>query len=393
MNSNNYISYKTLFICYGYKGIDSKNANAICLYNILCKLENKEKYCVITSGTDKEDNILLDDILTINIDTSNFKISSTLSNVTKNKLNIFKRNAINRINDMVEKDMILNVVCISFPFVNMEIGMAIKSRNPSTRFLVYELDPYAHNGLLRSSKLLFLYRWYKEKTIFELADKIYLTSELNILYRKNIYKRFKDKFVDLGIPMLDVLPNEQVVKSNKECRIVYTGSLSKKFRDPTFILELFTIIKDCGEWTLHIYGADRSSVDEIYIDELKDKLFLYDKVPRSEVKFILKEASMLLNISNNTNSQLPSKLLDYIGYRKPIINSYAKKNDLCNKYLMKYPLKLSIKQDNSKKEYLAGILHEFILKYDGKICEEKQVLLNYKELSTYSIIKKMMEHL
>ncbi|MDD3722829.1 MAG: hypothetical protein PHW92_10165 [Lutibacter sp.] len=390
---NNKISNKTLFVCYGYEGKESKNANAICLYNLLCKVSKKDNYCVVTSGTNKKNKIFLDGILIVNVQELNNVPFPKSKKEIKNKLKYFKKNAINIIQEMLEKDKIVNIISISFPYVNLEIGLAIKSNNPNLRLLVYELDPYAYNELLRWPKLLFLYRWYKEKTIFKFSDKIFLTKELNILYRNNIYKRFEHKFVEFGIPMLDVLPNELVDKSNKECRIVYTGALSKKFRDPSFMLKLFSIIKDQGKWTLHIYGADRNSIDDIYIDKFKDKLFLYDKVPRSEVPNILKEASILLNISNNNTSQLPSKLLDYIGFRKPIINFYTKENDLCNNYLRKYPLKLSIKEDNSNEEVLAKNLLYFIRNSSGKLCDENDVKKNFNELSINSIYTKMINYL
>ncbi|MDN3607576.1 glycosyltransferase [Kaistella yonginensis] len=382
-------SKKTLILCYEYEGEESRNANAICMYNLLSHVEDKSNFSVITSIAGKPEKYFIDDICIYNLN-KNSQYNNSVH--IKEVLNIFKDDAVDFINDLAKHKHFDNLVCVGFPYIILEIGKEVKLTNPKISLIIYQLDPYAFNSLLRFPKLLFTYRWIKERKVFESANKIFLTDQLYNLYSNNIYKRFKSKFVKLGIPMLSIHSDNYVKNTGSDNKIVYTGALSKKFRDPTFMLKLFCMIKD-EDWTLHIYGADRSALDEQYVNLLGNKLVIHDAVPRSDIPNILKEASFLINISNVTTIQLPSKILDYIGFRKPIINLTTVKNDICEQLLERYPVKLLIMENTENEKFLAGKLQLFIQQYNNHICDKNIIEANYKEFTVKRIYEKFIVEL
>lgn len=385
------INNKIIIICYGYEGAESRNANAICLNNLLAKADVEQSFLIVTAGTATKPLNIYKNVELVDLTPQN---SINNHKDVKKELAIFKTEAIKFLNSLLNLYENVNIVCISFPFVNLEIGNEIKKIHKNVSLVLYELDPYTYNSLLRFQKFLFFYRLYKEFIVFKRANKIFLTRELFDFYRENrFFKVFKEKYIELGIPMLNIQKDNFTKVTNEGCRIVYAGSLSKKNRDPSFMLKLFCKIKDKSDWTLHIYGADESAIDRAFLEELQHRIYVYKKVPRSDMPNIMRQATFLLNISNKNTLQLPSKILDYIGFRKPIINFYTQSDDLCKKYLVAYPNSLSIKENDAKVDVLATQLSDFIERNKGLNYSEESILAEYSEITTDSIAKKFKYHL
>lgn len=373
---------KIIILCWGYYGDNSMNANAICVNNIIAKTRNKNDIIVITGGLGiNQEKLIISDVEIYNIPQINKSIKKELSN--------YKVNTLRLVNEILKKESIRIVFAVSFQFINLEIGRKIRTKYKNIKLFIYELDPYAYNDALRIPVIGFPYRYLKEKKSFQIADKIFLTNELFKLYKTNRFSKFNKKFIKLGIPMLDIKDDSQIKKSSNDCKIVYTGAFSKRYRDPSFMFRLFTTIKNMHDWSLHIFGADIRDIDEYFLKELQGKLFIYEKLPRHKILEIMKEASIFINISNTMSNQLPSKLLDYIGFRKPIINIYKNEDDICNEYLLNYPIKLLIKENYHQVKSDSINLMDFISVNKNIVCSYDKIRTNYYDYSIESIVEKI----
>jgi hypothetical protein len=373
---------KIIFLCWGFNGANSKNAIAICVNNIISKTRYKKNIIVITGGLEiSHRKLIIDGVEVYNIPKINKQIKKELSN--------YKVNSLKLVDEILKEETINIVFAVSFQFINLIIGRKIVSKHKDIKLFVYELDPYAYNEALRIPILGFPYRYLQERRIFILAEKIFLTNELFKFYKTNRFNKFSNKFIELGIPMLEINDDYQVRESSNDCRIVFTGAFSKQYRDPSFMLKLFTLLKNKNNWSLHFYGVNIRDIDEYFLNELKGKLFIYDKLPRSEILDVIKDASILINIGNSMSNQLPSKLLDYIGFRKPIINIYKNEDDICNKYLLNYPIKLLIKENNNYLEKQSNNLLDFINENKNNLCSYSEIKKNYDKYTVETIVRKI----
>ena len=94
---------------------------------------------------------------------------------------------------------------------------------------------------------------------------------------------------------------------------------------------------------------------------------------------------------NNTIAQAPSKILEYVGTCKPIINIYTVNDDVCQSYLENYPLSISIQEDYGKIDQLASEIQQFIMENTGKRCEFDKVMALYENFSPEKFAEGLLE--
>ena len=67
------------------------------------------------------------------------------------------------------------------------------------------------------------------------------------------------------------------------------------------------------------------------------------------------EADILLNLGNNINTMMPSKVFEYMSSGKPIISTAPIKNEPCIPYLAKYDYALIIDESNTIESEIAKL--------------------------------------
>lgn len=117
-------------------------------------------------------------------------------------------------------------------------------------------------------------------------------------------------FTSLQIPKRE--SNDTVI------RFAYAGNVYKEYRDPTAFLDYLVSIKD-RSFQFIVYTGSRLFF-EPYKCILKDKLIINDFIPREQLLMELSKMDFLVNLTNNTSSQSPSKLIDYALSSRPILD-------------------------------------------------------------------------
>lgn len=177
-----------------------------------------------------------------------------------------------------------------------------------------------------------------EERLLNASDFVFTTDEIFPQYSNQI--SIKNK-----IQNLPYLLNESVLsveqekkKTTKEVRFVCMGSFQKQMRDPTFMLEVFSCIGNY--YHLDLYTSGCELIVQQYANKSKGSISIREKVSFEELKKIMANADVLVNISNAQSYSVPSKVFELISYKKPIIDFHVQ-GQLLDVW-KKYPLALNI---------------------------------------------------
>ena len=111
---------------------------------------------------------------------------------------------------------------------------------------------------------------------------------------------------------------------------------------------------------------------------VKGNLNLLGQVPREECIKALLKSDVLINLGNSISSQTPSKILEYIGFGKPIINFYFIKEDTSLYYLKNYPLSFNLNLTDYKEDEVENLI-AFCRENKGKSVSYDEIKVHMKE--------------
>ncbi|MDI6746172.1 MAG: glycosyltransferase [Rhodocyclaceae bacterium] len=246
------------------------------------------------------------------------------------------------------------IVSVSHPFTGHVVGMLAKGRAPASRWLVDIGDPFY---LMKepSPNNRHLYAWISraiEHRVVAGADMISVTTEsTRWLYEAN-FPLPADK-VQVVPPLLSLpeSPPPSPRAEGRPIRLVFVGTLYRNLRSPKFLLACFAaLIATLPErqMELHFYGAINDCAENLASvpESLKPALFVHGMVGRGEVLQAMLDADVLVNIGNNSESQLASKVIEYMAVGKPILNLVGIADDVSVATLANYPAALTIMRSN-----------------------------------------------
>ena len=214
-------------------------------------------------------------------------------------------------------------------------------------WIAYFMDPYAYFIKNRgcAGKLL-----ETERQVYEQSDLIFVTEEIYeenqnnaftpFLYKTKPFKFGNFRFID------NKLKNQIFDKDKINC--VFVGSLlNKSIRDPEYLYKVINNVSD--KYLFHMICNNLSSDNKKQADNeinAKDRVRWYNNLTLNECLGIINNADVLINLGNKSLNQTPSKIFDYIGTGRPIVNFHSLKNDTSKRYLEQYPNKLNIFEDS-----------------------------------------------
>lgn len=279
--------------------------------------------------------------------------------------------------ELIYNNSIDKVVAISYPFESLIAASIIKRKFPNIECIGYFLDVTTigninKKGILREISKYSSIR--QERRVIKTLDKLIILDNAKELYLEK-YKDFIDKFHISDIPLISKNTGNNKI-SNKEVNIVYTGSLSRKTRNPiTFIDALNSIDKSIK---FIFYGNDDRVFEKWSKEEIKNKnVVLKGSVSEREADKAIYNSNCLLSLGNTDKFLIPSKIFKYMNSGKKIIHIAQIETDPCLNYLNKYPNALIVfKQDLVNDSHLVvKKIIEFI--YDNSEVSDN---LNLEEL-------------
>jgi hypothetical protein len=366
-----------LIITAGYCG--KATANGICAQALVREFENQRTTVYVISFDSESVTTTSEKIISIyNPPNENLKrsynIVSKIGRFSKSVLfhtwtpkynkNIVEQivKEANRIFNEVEIDA---VICIYFPIESIIAAHQLKKRYRHFELIVYELDSVADGiagGLKGNKRILFSYKRYLSY-LYKKADLI-LVQECHKIHwmKEHLRHQSKMRVVDLPLLCFSNLPN--IEKNNTCTTFLYAGTLSPVYRSPNKLLQVFENISHQLSYELIFFSK---GCDDILQNAVKnDNSIVYrGYVEQSVLENEIARSDVLLSIGNAISNSLPSKIIVYMTYCKPIIHFCLKENDVCEQYLNKYPLALVIKCDE-KVEDAAKRIIEFMNSSCGK---------------------------
>jgi glycosyltransferase involved in cell wall biosynthesis len=272
------------------------------------------------------------------------------------------------------------VVSISHPFSNHIVALSIKKKNPGLQWMMYMNDPFTLSTQLPVNNTLLFngLNGIIERGAIKRADKHIVSFEMSKYYKTT------NKTYALKLPVVEELSlqTEYDPSPLKKKKIVFLGALYKNIRDPTYFLEIASILINEGLIEVGIYGdiGDCSRIINAYKQKCGDGLQIHGFVTKETADLAARQADVLVNLSNRIDIQIPSKLFEYMALSKPIINIVYNR-DTTARYIDDYRRGISIKiGDPAGSEKLKYFLHNFIPDANQKTIEEHLVSFGVKKI-------------
>ena len=266
-----------------------------------------------------------------------------------NNLSWLKRKG-NSMLERINKEKKIDVVfSVSSPYAAHLAGAVYKHNHPDVRWMTYTVDPYSSKEHIFPFWLSLDNASKKERQCLSVADVRFMSEEL-IKNRKDLSERLEFTPLPYQLSFDDIkeINNSSGIGFNKnKIILVYAGSFYQKDRNPKMMLETTYSLRS-SMIELHVFssGACVDMVEE-YSKKADSNIYFHGKIDRERLLAIYQEADVLVNIANQNPESSPSKIFEYIKFRKPIIE-FSNNNE--GGYLRKYPLALVLSDAEVDKE-------------------------------------------
>lgn len=247
-------------------------------------------------------------------------------------------------------------VAVPYP-IHWGVAKVRSRKNPIAKVWIADCgDPYMGQEN-DTFKRPFYFGWV-EKWFCRKADFLTVPTQNSI---KGYYAEFhhKIKVISQGFRFEDVKLFEGSLSTDK---IVfgYAGMFIPGRRDPSEFLQFLNNLDENIPFEFHIYTTTPQFALP-FVAESKGRIQLKGIVPREKVLYELSKMHFVVNFENVGHTQTPSKLIDYVILKKPILS--IKFGDLKEKNVLEF-LKLNFTNEliiENKDQYrIENVINKFI---------------------------------
>lgn len=258
------------------------------------------------------------------------------------------------------------VVSVVNPLEAAIAGAELKKKyGASCRSIFYSADTLSNEmgneALLSNSyRSRIGFKW--EKKLFSIFDVIMIMEPQKEHYYSEQYGEYKNKMKLVNFPLLKCDGNIVREPSNNEtCLLVYAGTISKKLRNPTYMLGLLSkLTSDCDCRVVFLGGCDCKELFDKAENDSNGKIKYIGMQPYDVAQEYLRKASVLLSIGNKESHMAPSKIYEYMSSGKPIIHTYTDDDDMCVPVLKQYGNAILLREDSIKNNIIEQV-RDFVL--------------------------------
>jgi hypothetical protein len=212
------------------------------------------------------------------------------------------------------------LISIAVPHpIHWGVAKAWREKNSIARTWVADCgDPYMGARLDTFNKLF--YFKYFEKDFCRKADFITVPIEEA---KEGYYPEFRDKIrvIPQGFNFEEVNVNTGRATNNGVPVFAYAGGFIPGGRDPREFLDY--LVKQQKPFKFIIYTKNQGMI-EPFLDKADGRIEVRDYIPRKELLNVLSRMDFLVNFENDTQLQMPSKLIDYYLAGRPVLNVPSK---------------------------------------------------------------------
>ncbi|HDL15592.1 MAG TPA: glycosyltransferase [Euryarchaeota archaeon] len=216
-------------------------------------------------------------------------------------------------------------------------------------------DPWIYPvPTLRESKL-------KRRILRKIEAKILKRTDTITVAAEGIKRLYLDRYPFLQPDKVHVITqgfdpdmfSQVEEETSSKFRIVYCGSLYKNLRDPMAFFEAITEI-DEKDIEIIIAGRINEFAGVIKKEGIDRKIKYRGFLRHKESLALQKGASVLLHIGNVTDVQVPGKIYEYVGARRPVLCIKGGGGDLSSELIIRSNKGIVV--NNYKNEIKEGII-------------------------------------
>jgi glycosyltransferase involved in cell wall biosynthesis len=275
------------------------------------------------------------------------------------------------------------LVTIAPPFTGHLIGLRLKRKFPSIRWIADSGDPFcfAEFSTMNTERLYGRLNKYAEGRVFRYADGLSVTTEETARIYADLFPLSEDKI--RVIPLLlnpdcpgptsagHAMPEDSVI------RLVYVGNFHRRLREPTIYIrtieKAIAYRRELAERIeLHFLGDAVLVLDclEEY-PSIKRLCRFHGRSSREVVMEALDATDVFVNIGNATSYQLPSKVIEYACFGKPILNFSSSALDSSAAFLSGYPLLQNVQGEGCETD--GRVVAEFLEVMAGRRMKKAEI--------------------
>jgi glycosyltransferase involved in cell wall biosynthesis len=231
----------------------------------------------------------------------------------------------------LHREQPFDLIYVTAPPFSAHVAGLLASRWTGVPWWMELRDPWWEGKLsmdnVRSAPMDWVEQWLERKCLRSAQTVITVTESVAEIERGKLPETQQHKvMVSLnGIPRLSLSPD---IPTSGVPTLIHAGTLYLE-RDPRPLFRGIRRLRErgglgTGSLRLLFLGDGRwfggESVEKMVRDfGIDDLVSFQDAVPRAEADRLISEASVLLLLAQNFARQLPQKLFDYLGTRKPIL--------------------------------------------------------------------------
>lgn len=242
------------------------------------------------------------------------------------------------------------MITVSHPFTGHLVGLALNRAFPDLRWIADVGDPLSLEGNVPFNNPA-LYSGLNKKIdarVYAQSDAVSVTVEGCRSALAGCFPASVGK-THVIPPLLSLAPScgatDTPLGGRGTIDLVYLGVLYADIRPPDALLALFAAMHGRNDsLRLHFFGDIQNCGDAFtrYRPLMNTAIFVHEPVPHETAGAIMSNADVLVNIGNDTPFQLPSKLVEYAGAGRPILNIGRANLDTAADFLRRYPAAISI---------------------------------------------------
>ncbi len=276
------------------------------------------------------------------------------------------RPALRHARALLQEDANQVLISVSVPFSSHVIAYFLKRRFPGVPWIVDIGDPFAFmvESPTNNHALYGSLNFAVEHRVLDSANQVSVTTEATMRRYLATFPSVSGRIHEIP-PLVDVPAMEGAgTTEDGPHRLVYLGTMYRNVRGPEGLLALFhrMLEKSPTPIELHLYG-NHSAYSDIFESlpvKLRQNVKLHGMVDRQDARAAMESATALINIGNDTTYQLPSKLVEYAAFSKPIINVVSRQNDSSIAFLRCHPCVLNVVGADADSDAMAETALAFI---------------------------------
>lgn len=287
---------------------------------------------------------------------------------------------------MIKKNRYNCLIAFQYPYINVEVLLMAKNKlKDRIKTVIILSDPHADHINYEGKDEIVQQKIKEEHWLYQNVDRIITSHELFYNIKFSPIQEYKQK-VSI-IPAFPTLLDNTTsyVNNHNEYNFIFAGSLYSKMRSPSFCFKFFQRLPQ--NYKLHLFASSVSSEDMETIKKSDGRIILHESISKKELNEQYKKSDFVLNIGNRTNTQVASKVLEYLGCGKPIVNFFNIEDDTSRPYFTGYPLYFEVKENEVIEETIIKEFVGFCQKNKGKNLSFEQTYAHLPQLKSENITK------